>query len=219
VEPTDHLAGRLVAQGVHIPFQVHGTAAGGQQRLGGSLSIAVDPRAGKSGTVYLAWADRRPGTLLTLHLRKSIDRGVTWTDKDLLTVPNAINAALAINADGMVGLLYQQLRGTGASRRWATHFRRSADGVNWNDLVLSDAPANEPGKRFDPYLGDYDHLVAVGSDFYGIFSANNTPNNANFPNGVKYQRNADFNAHMLLALDNVTPVAASIDPFFFRVTS
>jgi len=43
--------------------------------------------------------------------------------------------------------------------------------------------------------------VAVGKDFYGIFSAGNTPNQANFPNGIKYQRNADFNAHVLLALD------------------
>ena len=78
-------------------------------------------------------------------------------------------------------------------------------------------PANVPVKTFDPYLGDYDHLVAVGPDFYGIFSANNTPNPANFPNGVTYQRNADFNAQTLLALDNTTPVAPSIDPFFFKV--
>jgi len=26
--------------------------------------------------------------------------------------------------------------------------------------------------------------MAVGKDFYGIFCANNTPNNNNFPNGV-----------------------------------
>jgi hypothetical protein len=217
VEPADHLPGRLVAQGVQIPFQQTGTAAGGQQRLGGTLSIAVDPRAGKSGVVYLAWADRRAGTFLTIHVRKSIDRGVTWSGSDLLSVPNAVNAALAINKDGVVGLLYQQLHGTGAVRRWATHFRRSTDGVNWNDLVLADTPADLPVKKFDPYLGDYDHLVAVGNVFYGIFSASNTPNQANFPNGVKYQRNADFNAHTLLSLDNVTHVPTSIDPFFFRV--
>ena len=61
--------------------------------------------------------------------------------------------------------------------------------------------------------------MAVGTDFYGIFAANNTPDLANFPHGVTYQRNADFNSHTLLALDNTTPVPVSIDPFFFKVSA
>jgi hypothetical protein len=60
--------------------------------------------------------------------------------------------------------------------------------------------------------------MAVGRNFYGIFSANNMPNKANFPNGVVYQRNANFNTHTLLNVDNVTPVRVSVDPFFFKVT-
>ena len=118
---------------------------------------------------------------------------MTWSPADLLTVLNATNAALAINSAGAIGLLYQQLTGTGAARRWVTHFRQSADGANWADLVLCTAPASTPAKTFDPYLGDYDHLVAVRRDFYGS-SANNTPDQANFPNGVVYQRNADCRA-------------------------
>src|SRR5260370_15084 len=51
-----------------------------------------------------------------------------------------------------------------------------------------------------------------------VFSAGNTPNNANFPKGVSYQRNANFSTGQLLAVDNVTPAAASIDPFFFQGT-
>ena len=217
VEPGDGLAGRLVARNVRIPFNRNGSLATGQQRLGGTLSLAVDRRAGRSGTVYLAWADQAPGSILTIHVRRSTDRGVTWSPADLLTVLNATNAALAINSAGAIGLLYQQLTGTGAAGRWVTHFRQSADGANWADLVLCTAPASTPAKTFDPYLGDYDHLVAVRRDFYGIFSANNTPDQANFPNGVVYQRNADFVGHRLLALDGTTAVAASIDPFFFRV--
>ena len=49
-----------------------------------------------------------------------------------------------------------------------------------------------------------------------MFCGNNTPDNANFPSGVSYQRNANFATKTLLALDGVTPVAASIDPFFFH---
>ena len=93
----------------------NGSPATGQQRLGGTLSLAVDPRAGRSGTVYLAWADQAPGSILTIHVRRSTDRGVTWSPADLVTVLNATNAALAINSAGAIGLLYQQLTGTGAA--------------------------------------------------------------------------------------------------------
>ncbi|HET7402422.1 MAG TPA: hypothetical protein VFJ62_11585, partial [Usitatibacter sp.] len=95
-DPADGLAGRLVAHGVKIPFSSSGTAATGQQRLGGTLAIAVDPRAGHSGTVWLAWADQQPRSMMTIHVRRSDDRGATWSAADLLTVPNAINAALAV---------------------------------------------------------------------------------------------------------------------------
>ena len=92
------------------------------------------------------------------------------------------------------------------------------DGVSWNDTVLANTPAMSPVKTFDPYLGDYDHLVAVGKDFYGIFSTSNQPRKANFPQGVQYQRNANFTTNTLLDVDNATPVHVSIDPFFFKVS-
>jgi len=217
-DPTDGRPGRLVARGVRMPFNRNGVAATGQQRLGGTLSIAVDPRTNQGNTVYLAWADQQPQTGHTLHVRRSTDGGANWSPTDLLTVPNATNAALAINSGGTVGLLYQQLTGAGNNLRWVTHFRRTSDGTVWSDLILATTPANTPAKMFDPYIGDYDHVVAVGTDFYGIFSANNTPSLANFPQGVTFQRNANFNTQTLLALDNTTPVAASIDPFFFKVS-
>jgi hypothetical protein len=216
-DPGDSLAGCLVVKGTRVPFRQSGSPASGQQRIGGTLSIAVDPRPNQSSTVFLAWCDRQGQSDFTLHVRQSTDRGQTWSPSDLLAVTNATNAALAINNQGIIGLLYQQLAGVAANARWTTHFRRTQDGVNWSDLVLADTPAMTPIKTFDPYLGDYAHVVSVGRDFHGIFSANNSPNMANFPNGVKYQRNADFNTQTLLALDGVTRVATSIDPFYFKV--
>ena len=214
-DPGDALAGRLVVQNVSFPFMRNGTIATGQQRIGGTISIAIDPN--NSSIVYLVWGDRQPGSFLTLHVRRSTDRGMTWSAQDLLTVANATNAALAVNSASKVGLLYQQVTGTGAAQRWGTHLRRSPNGINWDDLILATVPATMPTKTFDPYIGDYDHLAAVGQSFFGIFSANNTPNLANFPNGVKYQRNANFTAHTLLNVDNVSPVHISIDPFFFKI--
>jgi hypothetical protein len=205
-----------VAQGVQFPFEKQATL--GQQRVGGALSIAVDPR--NSSTVYLAWADTQPSGY-TIHIRRSTDRGVTWSTADLLSIaPHSTNPALAVNSEGTVGLLYQQLTnpsGTPANQSWVTHFTRSADTHNWNDLILANVPAATPIKKFDPYLGDYCHVLAIGKDFYGIFSANNTPNKDNFPNGVLYQRNCSFDNHTLLALNGTTLVAPSIDPFFFKV--
>jgi len=205
--------GQRVAAGVTFPFHQTGQGVPGQQRLGGDLAMAADPR--NSAVVYLGYCDRSAAGTYTLHVRSSTDRGVTWSS-DLRTVPRAINPGLAINDQGQVGLLYQQLTGTSALH-WETHFQQSPDGINWTDTVLATAPANTPTLSFSPYLGDYAHLMSVGPTFYGIFSANNTPDMANFPSGVTYQRNADFTTHTLFDTDGATPVATSIDPFFFRV--
>ena len=93
----------------------------------------------------------------------------------------------------------------------------NSDFFSSEDYVLANVPANTPAPQFIPYIGDYVHLMAVGPHFYGIFSANNTPDLSNFPNGVTYQRNADFAAHTLLNTDNETPVKISIDPFSFEI--
>ena len=80
-----------------------------------------------------------------------------------------------------------------------------------------DTPANVPVAEWSPYLGDYDSLLAVEKDFYGIFSASNVPDQAHFPNGVQFQRNANFASRRLLGGDGTSTVRPSIDPFFFRV--
>lgn len=213
-DPSDGLAGRRVAQGVSFQWMLSGTAATGQQRLGGCLSIAVDPN--DSAKAYLAYADRPAGSIHTLHLRQTNDRGATWS-QDLLTVGNATNGAVAVNANGRVGMLYQQLDRTGGTPRWKTIFAYRANGAGWTNIVLANTPATRPVKVFDPYLGDYDHLHAVGTEFVGVFSAANIPDRANFPSGVTFQRNADFNNRRLLRLDNVRAILPSIDPYFFRI--
>jgi len=210
-DPLDNKVGMRVARGAHFNFN----GEKGQQRLGGDVALAVDPT--NSAIIYVAYNDDQPNGVYALHVLRSTDRGQTWSP-ELKRLDDALNPALAINSDGKVGLLYQQLTGTGASQQWVTKFESSTNGTSWSGITLSQAPANRPPKLFDPYLGDYDHLQAVGKDFYGVFSANNTPKNANFPSGVVYQRNANFNTNTLLDVDNVTPVSISIDPFFFKVT-
>ncbi len=218
LDKSDSQVGSLVATGLNIPFENFSHTDFGQERQGSNLSIAVDPM--NSSRVYVAWADKS-GTTYSLHVRKSADRGVTWSG-DIRTVANATNPALAVNNAGLLGFLYQEVQGAGgplASQRWVTHFERTTtDFAAIDDKILATVPASTPAAQFLPYVGDYIHLLAIEDDFYGVFSANNAPNQANFPNGVSYQRNANFATNQLLAVNNTTPVAPSIDPFFFHST-
>jgi hypothetical protein len=164
----------------------------------------------------VGWADRgKKGDIYTLHVRRSTDRGLTWSRTDLphTTISNATNIALAVAQNGVAGVLYQQL----SNGRWVTHLVQSHDAfATVQDTIVASVPANEPAEQFLPYLGDYDYLLSAENEFRGVFCANNTPDRGNFPQGVTYQRGANFSAKTLN--DGAgNPVAISIDPFYFSV--
>jgi hypothetical protein len=213
VDTGDAQPGVRVVTGVSIPW----SANLGTQRIGAQMAIAVDPT--NSDRVYIAWADGTSASNYTIHIRRSDDRGATWS-ADLRTITSATNPGLAINTHGKIGFLYQRLVNPGTGDRWETHLETSSDGFASppTDLILADVPDQNGSYTASNPIGDYACLIAVGKDFYGAFSGNNTPDNANFPNGVVYQRNANFTTHTLLNLDGVTPVPVSIDPFFFKLT-
>jgi hypothetical protein len=212
VDSGDGKIGKRVVTGRFIKWN----ATMGQERLGGDLSIAVDPT--NSSIVYIAWCDRVggvAGTDWTLHVRRSTNRGQTWSN-DIRTITNAKNPSLAVDGSGRLGLVSQRFTGS----RWVTQLELTTNG--WSTaatvVVLHTAPSATPARTFLPYLGDYIRLLAVGKDFHGVFCGNNTPDSANFPNGVAYQRAANFTTHTLFHTDGVTPVAPSIDPFYFHWT-
>jgi hypothetical protein len=229
-DPSDGLPGRIVVSGINIPFSDKHLADFGQERLvGGDISIAVDPQ--NSSVVYLAYAEGTGPANYTVHVISSMNGGISWSE-NLRTVTSAKNFSLAINdpevnilginipslKSRQVGFFYQQFV-AGENSRWLSIFEvTSNDWKDYETLVLTDVPAMTPvaSPVFGPYLADYGNLVAVGNDFCGIFSANNTPYLNNFPSGVTYQRKADFASGRLHDLHN-NKVAPSIDPFFFRV--
>lgn len=217
IDPVDMLRGICVVKDVTVPW--NNSSFFGQERFVSSdISIAVDPR--ESRRVYIAWADQQATTGYTLHIRMSTTGGESWLAFDIRTIVNAKNPALAINSHGKLGFLYQKLVEIGmANERWETHIEITENSfVTFDDFILASVPSNTPMVTFIPYMGDYDHLTAVGKDFCGIFSTANVPDLANFPNGVSYQRNADFASHTLLGTDGTTVISPSIDPFFFKVT-
>ena len=209
VDAADQVEGTRVASDRYLFFK--GTM--GQERLGGDLALAVDPT--DSRTVWVAWCERvggAGGTDWTLQVARSSNSGNSWAPI-LRTITNAKNPALAVNSSRLLGLAYQQFTGA----QWVTRLELTSDA--WATApethVLHQAPSNAPAQAFFPYLGDYIRLLAVGRDFYGVFSGNNTPNTANFPSGVTYQRAADWVNNTLLNNNGVSVVATSIDPFFF----
>jgi hypothetical protein len=210
LDSTDGAVGQRVATNRFMRFN----AIMGQERLGADLAIAVDPA--DSSIVFVAWCDRvggAAGTDWTLHVSRSSNRGQTWS-ADVRTVVNAKNPSLAVSSARLLGLAYQQFTGS----QWVTRIELTADA--WATAaethVLHQASATTPARIFLPYIGDYIRLLSIDRDFYGVFSGNNTPDMANFPSGVTYQRGADWTTHTLLNTDGVTPVAVSIDPFFFQ---
>ncbi|MER3523901.1 MAG: hypothetical protein C4326_07485 [Ignavibacteria bacterium] len=170
LDPSDNLPGRKVATNVRIPWSNAPTL--GNERIGSTLSLAVHPT--NSNIVYVCWADRVGGETYTLHVRRSTDRGVTWSG-DLRTVKNATCGALAVAPNGTVGFLYQQFV-TDCRGFWATHLEQSSDGFQTKEeVILSYTPNATPEPKFLPYLGDYNFLFCVGNEFRGVFSASNAP--------------------------------------------
>jgi hypothetical protein len=108
---------------------------------------------------------------------------------------------------------------SGSNDVWMTSFERTNDdyATKPDSCTLAMFPVDELQADGQPFLGDYLHLMAVGNDFYGIFSSSNVPDGTRFGCDVHFQRYVDFNKHLLLD-ENKKPVAPSIDPFFFRVT-
>ena len=210
-DPSDGTAGRFIAAAMTLPSGVMG-----QNRLGASnVSIAVDPR--DSDRVYVAWGDSGGLNSETIHVRRSLNRGVDWSTGDLLTVTNAMNPQIAISNVGTVGVLYQQV----VSGNWETHFVRTTDPdasvFDTPGVLLAKQSASTPTATFWPYIGDYASLVSAGRNFVGMFSASNYPDKTNFLKGVKYHREVDWGAHKLYTnATHTTEVAPSIDPFFFE---
>jgi hypothetical protein len=193
----------------------------GRQRLGGDLAIAVDP--GNADKVYLVWGER-VNDQPALHVIYSDNGGTNWSPT-LRTVMNAINPGLAINTNGTLAFLYQQLvTDPGGVATWYTQLELTKnDFTNVDPFTLSKFPDSELGVGGglpivgQPRLGDYLHLLAMGKDFYGIFSASNVPDRSRFPSGVTFQRHKDFGTKKLLDQQNANEVPFSVDPFFFKV--
>ena len=141
-------------------------------------SIAVGPR----GELVAVWQDSRfsGGQRDGIALSRSVDGGLTWSTPVRVNRDAAVQAFLpsvTIRSDGMVGVLYYDLRNNAAdpatlpTNIWLA---RSTDAVTWLESSVSGpfdfaiAP-NSIGL----FVGDYQSLVSIGNVFVPFYAQTN----------------------------------------------
>jgi hypothetical protein len=193
----------------------------GQERIaGGDIAIAVDPSNANHVVVVYTDAPGADGAgVVQLVVTESFDGGTTWAQK--FTTPSSTRSGqpgVAILANGAIGLLYDNY--DPATDELSQHLVTTTnDFVGTRDTILATESNATPVFQFDPYLGDFFDLTAIGDTFYGIFSASNGDNgtDAQFTN-VSFQRNftgTPGTSNFQLTDTNGSPVGFSIDPLVF----
>lgn len=98
-------------------------------------AFAVDPGESHRDRLYAVWNDFGPSGNATarVRLRYSDDRGRTWgqpiaVDPSAPSDADQFNPAIAVNADGVIGVSWYDTRGVGDSVGWHQYFAASMDG-------------------------------------------------------------------------------------------
>lgn len=147
--------------------------------LGGVLHAAVDPT---NGDVYYVFGARDPATgnnRLALARLRTDELG-TMRVAATTFVTGQVQAALpsvAVTRDGHVGVLYDTFDGFSLSGFpiFTAHLASSVNrGATFTDrrLFTFASAAKDNGDPRQRVFGDYQQLKAVGSTFYGTFTAN-----------------------------------------------
>lgn len=141
-------------------------------------AIIPQAAAGPDGTMHVVWQDARfsGGARDEIAHSRSTDGGLTWSAPVRVNAPQGTQAftpAVAVGADGRVGVTYYDLRDdTVAGARLETGYflARSVDGLTWSETRL-DGPfdlATAPQAN-GLFLGDYMGLAAAGDRFLALY--------------------------------------------------
>jgi len=160
---------------------------GNAVRTGNGLpDIAVDS---STGTIYVVWEDGRfsADRHADVALSKSVDGGRKWSAPSKANQSpvgvQAFTPAVAVSADGTVGVSYYDFRKNTAAPGVPTDawFVHSHDGgTSWAEQHVSGSFDIETAPVARGYfLGDYEGLATVGNDFLTFFVMANSGNFAN----------------------------------------
>jgi hypothetical protein len=163
---------------------------------GGIPEIAVAP----NGNLYVVWQDSRFSGVDEIALSMSTDGGLTWsTPIKINQTPRSTTALnqqafvpnIRVAADGTVAVTYYDFRNNDANSGvptdyWIVHCHATcSDASNWGaEARLSSASFDieqAPAARgpFGYFLGEYQGLTSIGSNFVPVFIQVNNDNSAN----------------------------------------
>lgn len=145
----------------------------------GIPALALDPSLGR---LYYAWEDWPSGES-DVHLMTSSDSGKTWTQpveiKPSSPSANVFSAALAVNKDGVLGIVYYQRVSPQQPGVWTAYFTASTDGgrtfapavalSGQNENSLKPVAAGLPEDRFAYNGGDTVGLTATPDGLFHPF--------------------------------------------------
>ncbi len=147
----------------------------------------ADVTVGPNGSLYMVWQDARfsKGDHDGIAFSKSSDGGNTWSppvEVNGRPEVQAFTPSVTVKADGTIGVTYYDFRyNTGDSSLPTTLWlAQSTDGLHWGETQiagpfdLTTAPDAE-----GLFLGDYQGLDAVGSEFLPFFVKTNSGNTNN----------------------------------------
>ena len=172
--------GAAVTIAEHRGVGARDPATGAAIRDGGIIATVT---AGPDGSLWVAWQDSRfsGGVRDAIVVSRSIDGGSSWSAPALASNSGAAAAftpTLGVRDDGLVGLLYFDLRpdtsdtATLLAASWLATTRDGTawtEAVVWNPFDLAQAP-NARGL----FLGDYMGLVSTGNQFLPLVVLSST---------------------------------------------
>ncbi|HEV2297554.1 MAG TPA: sialidase family protein [Candidatus Acidoferrales bacterium] len=151
-----------------IMFQIQAVA-----RSNGFPQIAIDPRGGKNGRLYVTWSDYRNGGV-DVFCSSSADQGSTWTPAVRVNTDALHDGAdhffqwMAVDpADGSVNVVFYDRRGDWENRKQIVVLARSTDS---GQTFANFAWTNEPFDAQGVFMGDYTGLAAWNGKVYGIWT-------------------------------------------------
>jgi hypothetical protein len=167
-------AGGAVTALTPLPDTVNGDI-----RANSFPSIAVDSG---NGTVYVAYPQSNGDALADVFLVSSADNGQTWSNPQLVnddgTATDQWMPSVAVASNGVVGVMFYDRRNDQANTNIDVYLALSSDGgVTFQPNQRITTTSFPPAVNFDPgiaanYMGDYNQIVASGTNFYMAWGDN-----------------------------------------------
>ena len=150
--------------------------------LGGLDQVAVDPANGAVFVLYGVFDQTIQGNRIAIR-KLTYQKCNEFAACDVLVAgpevflddgqsPAAL-PAVAVAANGMVGVLYDTFEGMiGGLPTFVTHLAIADERHGPLTLMAFLSSAPDSGNSSRRVLGDFQQMVAVGNKFYGVFSGN-----------------------------------------------